>query len=394
MKSASKTTLLLTVIFMDLLTGMEFDLFVPSFPQLQSYFHLTPSWVEALLSVNYLGYCVSLFLVGGLADRFGRKPIIIIGLIIFLIGTLFCLLIPYYHFVLLGRLLQGIGVAAPSILSFLIIADAYSLKEQQFFMGVLNGAMNFAVAISPVIGSFIAAHFYWRGNFMALFILGVISLIMTLQFIPQYELPKQQEALSLKGYIDVLKIKPLLLLIINIVLFVVPYWIFVGMSPLLYIKDLGVSLNYFGFYQGVLAFIFAIGSIIFGIMIKNNEYDQKKLLTYSLIIFILSILTIGMAAYTDTKNAMLITLAILPFIIGQIVPAVILYPRSVSYLPHAKGRVSALIQGTRLILTSIALQIAGYYYIGTFRNIGIILCVVILGAIISLFYVIENREII
>lgn len=82
---------LLSIIFMDLLAGMEFDLFVPSFPELQHYFNLTPFWVEALLSVNFIGYCLSLFLVGGLADRYGRKPIILLGLIIFTMGSILCL---------------------------------------------------------------------------------------------------------------------------------------------------------------------------------------------------------------------------------------------------------------------------------------------------------------
>src|ERR1700733_5539190 len=92
MKNALTNILLLaTVISMDLLTGMEFDLFVPSFPQLQTYFHLSPFLVEALLSANFLGYCLSLFFVGGLADRYGRKPIILLGLTIFVIGSILCL---------------------------------------------------------------------------------------------------------------------------------------------------------------------------------------------------------------------------------------------------------------------------------------------------------------
>ncbi len=121
---------LVTIILMDILTGMEFDLFVPSFPELQSQFNLSPFWVEALLSVNFLGYFLSLFFVGGLADRYGRKPIIGLGLMTFIIGTLLCLWAPSYPFLLIGRFLQGVGIAAPAILSFLIIADSYSLKNK------------------------------------------------------------------------------------------------------------------------------------------------------------------------------------------------------------------------------------------------------------------------
>ena len=87
----SKSIILLTIILMDLLTGMEFDLFIPSFPELQQQFVLSTFWVEALLSVNFLGYCLSLFFVGGLADRYGRKPILLFGFILFIIGSLLCL---------------------------------------------------------------------------------------------------------------------------------------------------------------------------------------------------------------------------------------------------------------------------------------------------------------
>lgn len=102
-QTISKSMVLATVIFMDLLAGMEFDLFVPSFPELQNQFSLSPFWVEALLSVNFVGYCLSLFLVGGLADRYGRKPIILLGLLTFIIGSILCLWAPSYAFLLAGR---------------------------------------------------------------------------------------------------------------------------------------------------------------------------------------------------------------------------------------------------------------------------------------------------
>src|SRR5574337_60158 len=87
----SKSMILITIILMDLLVGTEFDLFVPSFPELQHHFSISPFWVEALLSVNFAGYCLSLFFAGGLADRYGRKPIILLGLVTFVIGGILCL---------------------------------------------------------------------------------------------------------------------------------------------------------------------------------------------------------------------------------------------------------------------------------------------------------------
>src|ERR1700722_16398100 len=121
MKQAfAKGMVIATIILMDLLAGMEFDLFIPSFPELQSQFSLSPFWVEALLSVNFAGFCLSLFFVGSLADRYGRKPIIVLGLMIFIIGSFFCLWATSYQYLLTGRFLQGVGIAAPATLCFLI----------------------------------------------------------------------------------------------------------------------------------------------------------------------------------------------------------------------------------------------------------------------------------
>lgn len=392
MKQAiAKGMLLATIILMNLLAGMELDLFVPSLPELQSQFDLSPFWVEALVSVNFMGYCLSLFFVGGLADRYGRKPVIMIGLMTFIIGNLLCLWGISYEFLLAGRFLQGVGVAAPAILSFLIIADTYPLKKQQFYGAMLNGLMNASVAFAPVIGSYVTLYFHWQGNFMVLLFLGLMTLIMTVLFVPAYKLPEHTEALSLSGYISIFQSKPLMLLIVNFIFLFVPYWIFVPMSPILYMEDLGVSLSHFGYYQGALALVFAIGCVVFGLII--GKYKQKKMLYISIPISIAGLTSIVMITFVNSFNPLFITLAFLPFIIGQIIPTTILYPVCVNFMPHAKGKVSAIIQGTRLILSAICLQIAGYFYQGSFRNIGIIVVIFILFGVISLFFVIKNREI-
>ncbi|OJW49165.1 MAG: hypothetical protein BGO67_10790 [Alphaproteobacteria bacterium 41-28] len=381
---------LATIILMDILSGMEFDLFAPSFPELQSQFSLSASWVEALLSVNFAGYCLSLFFVGGLADHYGRKPIILLGLLTFIIGTLLCLGAPSYPFLLVGRFLQGVGIAAPAILSFLIIADAYPLRQQQSLFAILNGLLNFAAGAAPVLGSYITLYFHWQGNFTALLFLGLMACLMTLLFIPVHKLPEHKETLSLSGYIPIFRSKPLMLLIVHIVFGFVPYWIFVGMSPLLYMEDLGVSLAHFGYYQGALAFVFALGSISFGLIV--TRFDSKKMLYISAFIFIISLIIMALVTFVNSSNPLLITLAFLVFIIGGIIPSVILQPLCLNFIPQAKGRISAILQGGRLVFAAFSLQIAGYFYQGSFRNIGIIIIVFIVLMIITLFFIIKNRE--
>lgn len=388
-QSFAKVMALSTIILMDLLVGMEFDLFVPSFPELQAQFGLSPFWVEALLSVNFAGYCLSLFFVGSLADHLGRKPIILLGLGMFLLGSLLCLWGPFYEFLLIGRFLQGVGIAAPAILSFLIIADAYPLKQQQVYVSILNGVMNASVAAAPVLGSYIALYFHWHGNFMVLFLLGLITTGMTLFFIPNQKLPEQKEALSLQGYIPLFQSKPLVLLMGHIIMNFIPYWVFVGMSPLLYMEDLKVPLSHFGYYQGTLALVFATGSLLFGFMV--NRYDQKKMLFFSSQVTIIGFVSLVWVTILDTPNPLLITLAFLPFVIGQIIPGNIFGPLCLNFMPQAKGRVSAILQGGRLLFSAVSLQLAGYCYQGSFQNIGIIMAFFIFMTVLTLFFVMKNE---
>ncbi|MCW5589177.1 MAG: MFS transporter [Legionellales bacterium] len=387
-KKLTHIVIIITIIFIDILTGMEFDLFVPSLSQLQHYFHLSPFWAEAAVTINFIGYCISLFLVGELSDRFGRKPIIIWGLVLFIIGSGLCLIKFFYLIILIGRFLQGFGIAAPAILSFLIIADRYSLTQQQFWMAMLNGSYNTAAGIAPVVGSYIALYFQWQGSFIALLVLGLIAFMMTLFFLPQ-ESKSQREP---SGYTELFHTPSLLLLIATLAIMFTPYWVFSGISPLLYIKNLHVSFPAFGIYQGSLALFFALGSILFGFILKLCS--PKNWLYVGLLFFMMALLSIIWISFINSASPMIITSSMLIFVIAQIIPSTILYPLCLNYIPHAKAKISALTQGASLVISALSLQIAGYFYQGSFQSLGIILIMLISLTLLTQYWVIRDSKII
>jgi DHA1 family bicyclomycin/chloramphenicol resistance-like MFS transporter len=389
--SFAKIMILITVMLMDILGGAEIDLFVPSFPELKSHFNISTFLLEALLSVNFAGSCFGLLFIGGLADRYGRKPVILAGLGIFVCASMLCLSSSSYNIVLLGRFFQGVGIIAPATLCYLIIADSYSIKKQQYLMGILNGLMNVAVAGAPVLGSYITMYFHWQGNFIALLVMGIIVLLMTMVFIPPTKISEYKEPIALSGYTTIFKSSALMLLILNIVFMYVPYWIFLGMSPILYIRDLGVSLSHYGYYQGAWALVFALGSIFFGLIV--NKYSARKMLYLAFYICIFGTGLIALVSFLDIKNPLIIALSLLPFSVGSIIPNVILYPIALNFMPQLKGRASSLIKGIMLILSAIGLEFVGLYYQGSFQNIGIVITGFNLVALVTLILAINNHEI-
>lgn len=357
-----------TLFLLFVLVGAEVDLFVPSFPELQQVFGLTPFMVELTLGVNLIAYCITSLFSGSLGDRFGCKIVIQVGLLIFIIGSTLCMLAPYFSVLLLGRALQGVGIAAPAVLGYIVVSDHYSAEEQQKIMGVLNGSITLAMALAPVVGSYVSLWFHWQGNFYALFIFGLLCLTMVQLFLPTTQ-GRSHVSLSLKGYLPVLRSKTAMLAILNICFILLPYWIFISLSPILYMEDLGVPLKHFGFYQGTMAFIYSVCSFTSGKFIA--KVGQQRALRYSFVFVATFMIVASAMVLYDVRNPILITIFIQTLPPGTILLINILYPLSLETVPEAKGRISGLFVAIRMVMTTLLIQSISYVYDCSFKYIGL-----------------------
>jgi MFS transporter, DHA1 family, multidrug resistance protein len=362
------SVLFATVLIICILSGAEVDLFTPSFPELQRVFNLTPFMVQLTLSANFVSYCICSLFAGTLGDRYNRRYVMLGSLSIFVFGSFFCVLAVNFPMLIVGRFLQGIGMAGPSVLAFIVIADEYPLEKQPAMLGMLNGIVTLAMAFAPVLGSYVNLYFNWRGNFVLLLILGVLSLLASYFVMPNKE-GNPQVSLAPKAYWPLLTSKKMMCFVLGICFLAVPYWTFIGLAPILYMEDMGVDLKHFGFYQGAIAGIFSIVSISSPKLL--DWFGQKKCLYYSLLFYLLG--TVGMLIITllDTKSPMIITGTMLFYAAAVVFPINILYPISLEVLEYSKSRAAALITGVRLLLTAIVLEVISFFYVGKFYPLGL-----------------------
>lgn len=360
--------LFISLVITAILCGTEVDIFTPSFPNLQEHFGLSPFMVQLTLSVNFIGYCISCLFVGPLGDRFGCRPILLYCLVVFIVGSILCIFSPAYWILVLGRLLQGIGISGPTVLSYTILMSQYPPERQPAMMGLLNGVVAFSMGFAPVVGSFVNLYYGWHGNFYILLILGLVSFSLCCLTIPKGTYNKNV-SLSLASYIPLLKSKAVMQYTGAVCLAIVGYWVFIGISPILYMEDMGVKLEHFGYYQGIMASAFALVSLTSPLLLRRfGNHGCLKAGSIASVVAALCLLIVGLFV---KDNPVLITLLMVIYTAGLVFPVNVLFPIALTLYPDSQSKISALFMAERLMVNAIALQFLGYIYNGCFYPLGI-----------------------
>jgi len=368
---------LISIVILSILAGAEIDIFVPSFPEMQKIFHLSPFMIELTLAVNLISQCVSAIFVGNLGDKYGKRSVVLYGIGIFIIGTIICLFTHSYSLLLFGRCLQGVGIAAPAILAFALIIDCFPKSQHQSAFGMVMGISSLALSLAPVVGSYVSLWFGWRGNFSALLILGSITFTLCFFFIQNNSKYTENRLIREAGYTPIFKSSKAIHYILSMSFMAQPYFIFVSLSPILYVADFGIELRHFGLYQGSLALIYAIFSIFSAGIIKivGNKTSFRIGVSLILIFFTGCIICTTL----NIKNALIITGFMMILSTGIVIPLNTMFVLALTSVHGAGSRISAIFHISRLCIMSIGIQIVSYFYGHDFRSIGIamIICLTI-----------------
>jgi MFS family permease len=154
-------------------------------PSLQSGFQASLADVQWVVE-SYALFLAALLLIGGaLGDRFGRRKIFSLGLVVFSIASAWCGLAPDIHQLIAARSLQGIGGALLVPGSLSRISASFPLKERGRAIGTWSGFTSITAAIGPVLGGWFTEHGSWRWVFFINLPVGVIALLISIWKVPE-----------------------------------------------------------------------------------------------------------------------------------------------------------------------------------------------------------------
>ena len=168
------------------LNPLAMDLMLPALPDVASAFHISnANHVQAVLSVFLTGFGAGQFIIGPLADRFGRRPILLGGLTVYGIASLLAIVAPSFETLLLARGLQGLSTAAARVIATSIVRDCYSGRRMASVMSLAMMIFISVPVIAPSFGQAIMLLAEWHGIFIVLLVYGVLTLSWIIIRLPE-----------------------------------------------------------------------------------------------------------------------------------------------------------------------------------------------------------------
>ena len=167
----------LTALLMSLV-ALAIDMILPALPMLAAEFSLHDSNdAQYVISSVFVGMIAGKLLFGPLSDAWGRKPAIYLGLFLYIGGAIICYFAKEFSIFLLGRAIQGVGVAAPRVVSVALVRDQFEGREMARIMSFIMMVFILVPAIAPALGQGILRFFEWRMILGVFILTGVASLI-------------------------------------------------------------------------------------------------------------------------------------------------------------------------------------------------------------------------
>jgi len=267
-----------TLVFLTGLSVLSLTMFLPSLSNIAEEFQADYT-IVSLSVAGYLGITAVLqLIIGPLSDRFGRRPVLLSGLAIFILASLGCMLANNIWVFLAFRVMQGVIIAG-GVLSFAIIRDSAPEQEAASQMSYVSMAMAVAPMLGPMVGGVLDELFGWRSSFLLFTVLGLVALVLCwIDLGETNKSPSETFAKQFQAYPDLFRSRRYWGYTLCITFSVGAFYIFITGVPLVAETILELSPAELGFYMGTITAGFALGSFLSG------RYSKRYPLTTMMIV--------------------------------------------------------------------------------------------------------------
>lgn len=313
------------------------DMYLPAFAAIQADLQTPASAVSASLSLFLAGFAAARLLWGPLSDRYGRKPVLLIGLTIFALGSLGMLWVENAATLLVLRFVQAVGVCAAAVIWQALVTDYYPSQKVNRIFAAIMPLVGLSPALAPLLGSWLLVHFSWQAIFATLFAITVVLILPIFWLKPTTKARNNsQDGLT---FTDLLRSKTYRGNVLIYAACSASFFAWLTGSPFI-LSEMGYSPAVIGLSYVPQTIAFLIGG--YGCRAALQKWQGKQLLPWLLVLFAVSVIATWAAGFISHVSLVeiLIPFCVMAIANGAIYPIVV--AQALRPFPHATGRAAAL----------------------------------------------------
>lgn len=285
---------LITLIILAALVGfgpLSIDMYLPSLPNIAQDLLASEASIKLSITLFLAGFSIGMLFYGPLSDKYGRRPLLIGGIVIYLISSLGCFFVKTVDGLIALRLLQAIGGASASVLARAIVRDLFHVSEAAKTLSLMHIVTMIATLVAPLIGSMVLVFLGWRYIFLLLFIFAALTFICYLKCFEE-TLKKSSTPPSLlsvfQAYLSIIRNPVAIAYILCLSITFAAMFVYITASPFVYIQHFGLTS-----YQYSLLFGCNIGAIVLFTSINARYVSQagpfKMIQRWAIVGFVASV---------------------------------------------------------------------------------------------------------
>lgn len=373
--------IILFISLMGMFIPLSIDLYLPAMPTMMNYFNTTTTMVNLTLIAFYFFFAVGIIIFGPFSDKYGRKPILITSLTLYIAGSMGCALSGSIHQLILFRIVQSLGAGGVMAISTALVKDCFSGKLKSKVLALVQAMGVIAPMLAPIIGAAILRVAEWRETFWVLTVIGILTLITALLF--QETLPKEERysgkvSGSLLRLAVVGKNVGFSSFLLIAAMLAAPYMAYVTMSSYIYQNFFELNAQSYSYYFAINSGFAILGPIIY---IRFGEKLSGRNFAWGCFVVALAsgvgVLVLG------TYSPLLFLITYLPFTLieGAIRPFstnILLDQQSEDI-----GSASSLINAVHTILGSVGMALGSLAWSNMVHGLGIIIILSTLSSILA-----------
>ncbi|WP_426109584.1 multidrug effflux MFS transporter [Pseudomonas sp. TWR1-1-4] len=312
------------------------------------------------------GAAISLLVSGPLTDRFGRRPVLLAGLFLYVLATAACALADNIAVLIIARLFQALGGCCTTVIGRVIVRDYFDRNEQARLLGLISMAMAISPMAAPVLGSLMLPFIHWRGLFVLLGVIGAVLCLVVYRRLPETRPPEVAAAPPrglLRIYGQLLRDRYFLRYSVAIGCVYSTYFPFISESSALLQRGFHLSATAYALVFAATISGYMLGANLFRRLVRRFEADRLIVVGIAMNVLGSGILALASVALPGEWLAIVLPMVLIMVSVGMVIPACqlsVLQPYGA-----IAGTASGLFFFTQMFLTAVSSWATGLLSDGT-----------------------------